>query len=211
MQRLIPRTRRARLLLGALVVLLPLLGVAGIAVGLEQESHDDFCASCHTEPESTYYRQSRDRSDIPPNLSVFHAQAAPQPRPDDVDQAKGPVHCIDCHGGVDPVVRGRTFLLAVGDTIQFVTGRYEQPAKLGHPLPNVTCLHCHSASVREEGFDNHFHTRLSEPEAPRLYCTDCHTGHTPAEEFQGFIIRTRVYPQCNSCHRTMGRGPSDLR
>ena len=52
-------------------VLLALLSAAGgVALALNLENHDAFCASCHTEPESRYFQQSQDKS--APTLASFH-------------------------------------------------------------------------------------------------------------------------------------------
>ncbi|MEO8391591.1 MAG: hypothetical protein ABI700_01235, partial [Chloroflexota bacterium] len=35
-----------------------ILSVAGFTFAATQEQHDSFCASCHTQPESTFYQNS---------------------------------------------------------------------------------------------------------------------------------------------------------
>ena len=69
-------------LLVALAVLL-VISSAGFTFAATQESHDSFCGSCHTQPESTYLQRS----------------TAPQP----VDLASHhtlqKTRCIDCHSG----------------------------------------------------------------------------------------------------------------
>ncbi len=66
-----------------------LLGVAGFTlaasastIGVQLESNDSFCASCHVEPETTYYQESL-RLDEAPTLAAFHAGEK--------------TLCIDCH------------------------------------------------------------------------------------------------------------------
>ncbi len=57
-----PPTRRRRVslftVLGGLAALGIILAGSGFAFAASQESHDAFCASCHTQPESTYYQRS---------------------------------------------------------------------------------------------------------------------------------------------------------
>jgi hypothetical protein len=187
-----------------IIVLLPvvglLAGIAGVAFSMEKETHDDFCASCHTQPEVEFYRRSVDRAALAFDLAASHARAAKS------------VRCIDCHGGFEPVQRINTFFtLAVWDTIKFWTGNYNQPARMHAPLPDANCIYCHREAIAKLGLDNHFHTLLADPSAPRLLCVACHPSHVTGNPEERFIARRVVYPQCNACHRQMGKGPSDLR
>jgi predicted secreted protein len=57
------KPRRKRLLTvlavcGALLVLGMVLTAGGFAFAATQESHDTFCASCHTQPESTFFQRA---------------------------------------------------------------------------------------------------------------------------------------------------------
>ncbi len=75
--------------LASLGVLILLAAGGGVALGLNLENNDAFCASCHTEPESRYFQQSQDTS--APTLASFHTQKD--------------VRCIDCHSGSGPLGR----------------------------------------------------------------------------------------------------------
>lgn len=69
-----------------LLLILVLGAAASIGVyaySAHLESNDAFCASCHTEPESTYYQQSLAPEKA--TLAAFHS-------------AEG-TRCIDCHSG----------------------------------------------------------------------------------------------------------------
>jgi hypothetical protein len=192
---------RSRAVVGLVLLMVAgLVGVVGgIVVGFQLESHDSFCASCHTQPETQFYRQSTDRSAPPVDLAASHAQETKH------------VRCINCHGGVELGQHLRTFFrLAVYDTLKFYTGNYKQPARTSVPIPNATCAYCHAAALTAAGFDNHFHNMLASQGAPPLACVDCHPGHVAADAEAKFVIRRVVFPECNACHRAMGKGPSDL-
>ncbi len=70
-----------------LLIVLFVVGIAlaggGFAFAASQETHDAFCTSCHTQPESTFYQRSIGAKAV--DLASFH-----QPQ-------KG--RCIDCHSG----------------------------------------------------------------------------------------------------------------
>ena len=52
-------TRKKLLLIAGLaVVTAVVMGAGGFAFAATQEQNDSFCASCHTQPESTYYERS---------------------------------------------------------------------------------------------------------------------------------------------------------
>jgi len=184
------------------VSLFPLMGLAIAGYSIALENRDEFCASCHTQPEMEFFQRAQDRSGGHPiDLAAAHAQTAHAPA----------VRCIDCHGGVDALERTKTLALAARDAALFFSGRFQQPAKLMGTLPNSTCLACHRAEVSRPGFENHFHNRLGMTGAPDLSCQSCHPAHTPADQETMFIVRRIIFPQCNACHRALGRGPSDLR
>ncbi len=189
------------------LVSLALLGV-GTGAGLALEERDSFCASCHTEPETAYVAQAQTVSGRSTTLAASHARLdAPS-----AAASFSPVKCIDCHGGVGLTGRAQTlFELGVGDTLAFVSGRAQQPARTTRPLPNANCARCHGAALAEPGFENHFHTKLAELQAPPLACVACHVSHSDqADPAQMYIRRAVVYPLCNECHARMG-GPTNLR
>lgn len=143
-----------------------------------------------------YYARSIDRGAGSIDLASFH-------------HLEEGTRCIDCHGGVGPRARAETLILAAGDTIQFVTGRYEQPATMGMPLANPNCRQCHNDAVVKQGFENHFHSLVDDPEAPPIFCVACHVSHQEADQRTFFVRESDVFPSCNRCHEVMG-GPSEL-
>ncbi len=196
-----------RWLIGLAIALIALL-VGGTGVGLVLEQRDEFCAACHTEPETTYVRQSRDTaSPRSPTLAAFHHRLEGTAM-----ESRVAFKCIDCHGGVGPAARLTTlYQLGVGDALAFLSGRYEQPATTHRPLPDANCTRCHAREVAVPGFENHFHNKLGAPTAPSIACVDCHVSHTDqVDPREKYIRRALVFPHCNDCHRSMG-GPPNLR
>ena len=196
----------ARWLAGLGIAFVVLL-VVGTGAGLALEQRDEFCAACHTEPETTFVRQRTADEPRSPTLAAFHHRLEGTP-----PGTGGPVKCIDCHGGVGAAARLTTlYQLGVADTLAFLTGRYEQPAQTHRPLPDINCAQCHAQAVAAPGFENHFHTKLSDPAAPPIACVACHISHTDqADPREKYIRRAFVFPRCNDCHRSMG-GPPNLR
>jgi len=112
-----------------------------VALALNLENHDSFCAACHTEPESRYFQQSQDKS--APTLASFHTQ-------------KG-VACIDCHSGSGSL--GRLTGLSQGsqDLIAYISGHYHNPAVTSNKLDDGSCTKCHPDVEANASFNNHFH------------------------------------------------------
>lgn len=184
--------------IGLIIALFSILGISASGVGLKLEERDAFCASCHTEPELTYYQRSLATGEGG-DLAAFHAQL------------RDSVRCIGCHGGVGPAARIQTlFELGARDTVQYLFGQYRQPARTTQPLPNINCQQCHQSAVEVPDFENHFHNKLLQPAAPPILCVSCHLSHKPGEHRRKFIFESDVYPACNDCHKVMG-GPTNLR
>ncbi len=173
--------------------LLALLGAGGgVALALNLENHDSFCASCHTEPESRYFQQSQDTS--APTLASFHTQ-------------KG-VACIDCHSGSGPF--GRVTGLSQGsqDLIAYISGHYHNPAVTSNKLDDGSCTKCHPDVEANAGFDNHFHHFLPRWQAINAQagsCVDCHTSHPIADSTQAYFTVPTVQAVCEGCHAVLRR------
>ncbi len=195
---------RQRLLVIALGILAAVLGGGGgLAVGLTLEENNDFCSSCHTQPEYDFVKRSniKDPHEVS-DLATRHIVPV---------KTQEALKCISCHGGVNLADRVTTALeLGALDTIKFVADDFKQPAKLTHPLPNEYCLQCHVKEVEKKGFDNHFHNEMEKPKAPQLNCTSCHVAHSEADELSKFVNRQVAFPLCNECHKVLG-GPTNLK
>src|SRR5512137_741659 len=76
--------KRSRIIIGLIVAAVAVVGLSasGFAFAATQESHDQFCASCHTQPESTFVARSTSTSvDLASHHTTQNAL------------------CIDCHSG----------------------------------------------------------------------------------------------------------------
>ena len=165
---------------------------ASLALSIHMENNDQFCASCHTSPETTYVDRS---SQAPIDLASAHA-------------AEG-VGCIQCHSGAGATGRLDALQLGATDVIAFVGKKYPQPTHATHPIPDENCLKCHSDIGTAQTFENHFHVLLPRwqqvrPDASAT-CVDCHSAHTT--DGRSDIAWVSVNPaqaQCNACHQIMG-------
>jgi len=199
--------RRQRLLhwFVLIVVVSGALALTGVGGAIALEQNNEFCAACHTEPEVTFVRRFAEakRDGLASTLAAAHALAT-DGRPDGV-------LCIDCHGGVGVRGRAESLALALRDTYAFITGDFEQPAKMDKPLPDEVCIQCHRTWADDRSFENHIHWYFLEEGAPTtIRCVDCHVSHMLGNEFEFFISREVVFPQCEACHKFMGRGPTQM-
>jgi Zn finger protein HypA/HybF involved in hydrogenase expression len=192
--------------------------LAIIIIGLlsvsKAEEHDPFCISCHTAPEEVYFHRAQhvliDGSSV--DLASVHYQVS-----------NGSFRCIDCHRG-DHDLQDRATTLALGarDTLTLLTGRADPAIEKGHStqpaLQNTACTNCHTDTLTEPGFNNHFHNKLvaagtETSTASSVTCTDCHRAHVQvvAGRDQIFLdIQNVVYPACVVCHTETGEGPLEL-
>ena len=221
------------------VILLILLVGLSYPVGSRLEENDAFCVSCHTVPEETYYNRAQETQagtvTYPPDLSSAHY----------VIENDAPFRCIDCHrGDQSPAHRRQTFLLGVRDAWIWVTGQADpaiEKVHAGEPvLLNAACVQCHTESLLELGFNNHYHNQLQAAgaleqaglvpfEPPEglpgtlftnlselvstVDCTDCHQAHRtlPDGDLTLYLdLDAVMYPACVQCHEEVGQGPLAL-
>ena len=177
--------------LTALVV----LAVGAYITGTQLEEHDNFCASCHTQPEDDFYTRSLQTT--PTDLATFHAEKK--------------VLCIECHAGKGVI--GRSFGLMAGaqDLVAFYSGHYPIPAKMEEPMPDANCTRCHADVLTKQDFSNHFHIFLSrwrgiDPQNAAK-CVTCHTSHSTTGALADmFLIQDPVLQVCQRCHSVAGTG-----
>jgi hypothetical protein len=178
--------------------------MAGLAVALalasgaflaaaHLEEDDAFCASCHSEPESTYFERTQtEHVDL---ASAHHAEN---------------VRCIDCHSGPGMTGRVGALLLGAADLAKWVAGQAAQPALLLQPIPDANCIKCHSAVAQTRKFTEHFHAFLSQwqtTDAAADTCVSCHSAHTTDGSVEiGFLERERTLNVCQHCHSAAGEG-----
>jgi hypothetical protein len=193
-----PARKSRRKFVITLVMVVPLilvvLGAATAVTAMQFENHDDFCASCHSEPEQTYFQREANAST---DLASFHNTKD--------------VRCIDCHSGPG-LVPGRIGALTLGakDTLAWITGQAKQPAVHTRPIDDANCLKCHQQVTQGRDFNNHFHVFLSRWQARdtnAATCVSCHQSHQTNGDAQlAFLNRDHTVNVCQSCHRALGEG-----
>lgn len=211
-------------LVGLLVV-----GVIGTVGASELEEHDEFCTSCHREPEVAYQERAiaavaaADPVETA-DLASFHYWSTAH------DDEEGDFHCVDCHRGDQSLNhRSRVLLLAAGDTLTFLSGRGDDSIEKSN-VPNVNpnveqwqgpehytrtpdilnagCLGCHQDTLTLVGFNNHFHNKL--PEA-RLAYEQTGELHYPPEwggltDTPDLLQAEETVLTCLDCHRVHSPG-----
>jgi nitrate/TMAO reductase-like tetraheme cytochrome c subunit len=213
-----PSKKRLRLIPALLIAVgvIVLLSAGGFAFAASQESHDPFCASCHTQPESTFVRRSTSTA---VDLASYHTT-----------QQTG---CIDCHSGQGVPGRMQAELMGARNAFKWFTSTAVQPAVAQTPVGNDNCLKCHQTIMdrnftakesiaipgssngrREAGRSNHWHTFLSRwqtADANAATCVTCHSGHattngtaaTTGGAQTGFMDTPVVQAACNACHQAI--------
>jgi nitrate/TMAO reductase-like tetraheme cytochrome c subunit len=178
----------------AVVALGLLFTAGGFTFAATQESHDSFCASCHTQPESTFYQRSQGSS--PVDLASVHTTYK--------------TRCIDCHSGSGVIGRMGAEMLGARNAVLFYTGTASQPAKLTQPIGDDNCLKCHQIVTAGRGRNNHFHAFLArwqaaDPQAGG--CVSCHGGHsTDSSADSQFTSEAQIQPVCDACHKVLRHG-----
>jgi predicted CXXCH cytochrome family protein len=177
----------------AAVVLVLVIGGFGFAMGMEER--DPFCASCHTQPESTFFQRSQAGNAV--DLASMHHTKD--------------IKCIDCHSGVGASGRVNAMLLGARNAAALITHTARQPAPLTVPIRDANCLKCHQEAVSgQPDFNNHFHLFLprwkaADPNAAS--CVTCHTSHATDGEAQiGYLNRAKTEAVCQRCHQALGEG-----
>jgi nitrate/TMAO reductase-like tetraheme cytochrome c subunit len=200
-------------LIGA-AILFVLVAGGGFAFAATQESHDSFCASCHTQPETNFLQNSTAAQAT--DLASFHTTHT--------------TLCINCHSGQGIFGRMEAELIGARNAFKWYSGTAVQPAVLTFPIGDQNCLKCHqnvtatgfspqeqiavpgsAAGSREgQGRANHWHAFLSRWQAASPTagtCVSCHSGHAAGMTAQtGFMDAQKVQATCNACHQVLRRG-----
>jgi nitrate/TMAO reductase-like tetraheme cytochrome c subunit len=199
----------------AIIAFAIVLTVSGFTYAASQEEHDAFCASCHTEPESTYVQRS---TTAPPvDLASFHTTEG--------------IRCIDCHSGAGMPGRMQAELLGARNAALWYTHTAHQPATVTQPIGDASCLKCHQ-EVTQAGYrpehrvtlgrgegeggeggeagPNHWHEQLARWQATSTNaatCISCHPGHSTAGTAEtGFQDPQATRAVCEGCHQVLGEG-----
>ncbi len=171
-----------------LVVLLILaMGGAGFAASMEEK--DSFCASCHTQPELTFYQRSQGEKIV--DLATFHHTKD--------------TRCIDCHSASGITGRLEALLHGSRNATAFFTHTARQPALLTWPISDTNCLKCHSeVATGQPDISNHFHLFLPRWQAddPKATgCVGCHASHATDGNAQiGYLNQQKTEAICQQCH-----------
>lgn len=187
------------------------LMISGFGFAASQETHDSFCASCHTQPESTFFQRSTGLQPI--DLASFHT----------VQKTK----CIDCHSGQGVLGRMQAELMGARNAFKWYTKTAVQPAPLTFAIGDQNCLKCHPQLTQQgfspkeqialpggvnggrerEGRANHYHLFLARWQAASSTaggCVSCHSGHSAGSTVQnGFMNAQNVQDTCNACHKVL--------
>lgn len=168
------------------------LAIVGIGIALTLENQDSFCASCHTQPESSYVQRSTFARAS--DLASFHTQNA--------------TRCIDCHSGADMFGRVEGLRQGAHDLANYLSGNYHAPAVTLNPLSDDACVKCHTKIYERplgagRAGTNHYHFYLpqwqqADPNAAR--CIACHAPHTNGVESLRFMQQGKVGLLCENCH-----------
>lgn len=188
--------RRIQVIAGSAIAALVVLGLVVPVGAMQFENHDTFCASCHTEGETTFLQRAE--ASGPTDLASFHAQ-------------NGSTRCIDCHSGAGLVGRYVTLTYGASDLVSYFRGNYAQPAVQDTPLGDANCLKCHGAVLTNQDFNNHFHVFLSKWQAldpaNAGHCVDCHLSHDlSGDPGTKYLNQTSTIPLCQKCHAFAGQG-----
>ncbi len=174
------------------IALVLAFAIGGYAFASTQEENNSFCASCHTQPESTYY--SRFLSQTAVDLASDHAQ-------------KNAAKCIDCHSGIGFGGRLSAIMMGARNAAAWFTHTATQPAPLTIPIKDDNCLKCHQDVTSQTTLNNHFHGFLSRWQAvdPNAgSCVSCHSGHlTDGQASTGFTNAARTQSVCDACHAVL--------
>ncbi len=198
-----PRKPLLILLLGAplIFIVFPSLGIAG-AIALE--NRDDFCASCHTEPEVSYYQRS-----LGPGSDLASAHASSD------------VRCIDCHSGAGLPGRWLSIRQGAQDLAAYLSGDYRQPAETQNPLGDRVCLKCHlpvdmaAGASSADLSSSHYHLAaylgewLAREPDRRGVCARCHLSHRQGGNASlHFTLSAVSSAACERCHQALSGWPA---
>ena len=185
-------------------VIFLLLAIMVIVGATQLENRDSFCASCHTEPEVTYYERTQAKE--PSDLASAHAA---------YDR---PVRCIDCHSKASLTGRMGAVWQGAQDLAAYIVSDYHDPAITENHLGDAPCLKCHTLPSRDHPitvedepnliFSNaHYHwvEYLSAWQNADLReegtCAACHRAHSEDTlAVLGYRYMPQVNATCDDCH-----------
>jgi predicted CXXCH cytochrome family protein len=167
------------------------MGIAVMFTATQFENHNSFCASCHTQDEENYYKQSLQTNSV--DLATFH----------EMKQTR----CIDCHTGRGVSGRVGGLMAGASDLVSYFSGHYPQPAIQDNPISDGNCLKCHEKIFDKKDMNNHFHIFLPRwqglDRANAATCVSCHGGHDQTGDSKiAFLNKDKTSAICQKCHET---------
>ncbi len=171
------------------------LAAAAYTTGVRLETHDSFCASCHVEPESTYYQASLNTT-APTTLAAFHAGEN--------------TRCVDCHSR--RWIPGRLWAQWGGlqNLLAYRSGHFTQPSVTTRPVGDTGCTKCHGDLTWVSERPGHYHSpslrrRWRAAGGPTNSCAACHPPHeSVAPISEQFMDDELIEVQCDACHEATG-------
>ena len=169
------------------------------------ERNNDFCNACHVSPGVPLHIDIRRGFDArpPASLAAIHSAAKGTQR-----ALGGEGRCIDCHGGVGLAGRTRVKILAARDALVWLSGNFEEPDGMNHPLGEADCRRCHmefDASDPDE-IEVAFHGLPVHNADLGVECVECHEVHEGGNDAATFFLNAElVRAQCARCHSEFRR------
>jgi nitrate/TMAO reductase-like tetraheme cytochrome c subunit len=174
--------------------------LVGWEVADRLEQRNDFCTSCHLEPDVPLHIDIRRDFDAAPprSLASLHGSSAVAGRED------AAFRCIDCHGGESWTGRARVKALAAKDAFRYAIGRFEEPGQMAWPLWDEDCRKCHLGfdTKRSQPWENQrFHELPLHNVDLGVDCVECHHSHDSTGDPESYFMREdRITIQCSRCH-----------
>jgi len=206
------KARRRLVIIGALFLVGLLFLSFGFVGGTLLEDHNDFCASCHTVPESTYFNRSvaaiADKNKKITDLATMHFHQASNQNQD--------FQCISCHRGDSSLGdRIQTLLLGAKDTVIYVAGKadptIEKPTIAYSVLVNAACIRCHETTLLTvNGISTHFHNFLPQT-AELLAQGKKFIGGSFSEDGFRTINTSLTCTSCHLAHKTVDTSNPNLK
>ena len=181
-------------------IVLLLIASTSLIVGTQLEAHDSFCASCHVQPEESYYQASL-RQDEPETLAVIHAGLE--------------TRCIDCHSRSGVLGRIWAQLGGMENLVAFRSGNYRDPSSTTRPVGDGGCSKCHGDLTWVSERPGHYHSpelrrRWRAFDGPANTCQACHPAHDEGNfGIEHIIGSTALEEQCEGCHEAFGIGENE--
>jgi nitrate/TMAO reductase-like tetraheme cytochrome c subunit len=164
------------------------------------ERNNDFCNACHLRPEVPLHIEIRHDFDARPPNNLAGLHGATQVASRAVREA---TRCIDCHRGVGLVGRAEVKLLAARDALVWLSGDFDEPTEMSHPLGEADCRQCHRefAASDDDAIELAFHARGVHNAELGMDCVACHSVHDGGPDPALFYLDPgHVRVQCARCH-----------